>query len=176
MRLRGIVPRKRIFFALLWDKQSQGAGRLPRVPLPAALHNVLGVLGVIFIALILFRSCGGDRKAEDQSTEPTTKTEATEQLPAVDMPQTVSYEVTIVLDYEEVPLTTNSPINLCVDDQEIGRQDAGTTETYTVILDEGVHKFYLKNDGLYSTEKLSFNVSEQSTSFQFGAKTRLTFR
>lgn len=40
MRLRGILPRKRIFFALLWDKQSQSAEWLPRVPLPAALHIV----------------------------------------------------------------------------------------------------------------------------------------
>ena len=40
MRLRGILPRKRFLFARLWDKQSQGAERLPRVPLPAALHIV----------------------------------------------------------------------------------------------------------------------------------------
>lgn len=40
MRLRGIFPRRRILFARLWDKQSQGAGRLPRVPIPAALHIV----------------------------------------------------------------------------------------------------------------------------------------
>ena len=30
VRLRGIFPRRRIFFAPLWDKQSQSAGRLPR--------------------------------------------------------------------------------------------------------------------------------------------------
>ena len=40
MRLRGIFPRRRFLFAQLWDKLSQGAGRLPRVPLPAALHIV----------------------------------------------------------------------------------------------------------------------------------------
>ena len=40
MRLRGILPRKRFLFARLWDKQSQGAGRLPQVSLPAALHIV----------------------------------------------------------------------------------------------------------------------------------------
>ena len=40
MRLRGILPRKRFLYAQLWDKLSQGAGRLPRVPLPAALHIV----------------------------------------------------------------------------------------------------------------------------------------
>lgn len=38
--LRGILPRKRFLFARLWDKLSQGAERLPRVPLPAALHIV----------------------------------------------------------------------------------------------------------------------------------------
>ena len=40
MRLRGILPRKRFLFAQLWDKLSQGAGRLPQVSLPAALHIV----------------------------------------------------------------------------------------------------------------------------------------
>ncbi len=40
MRLRGILPRRRFLFARLWDKQSQGAGRLPRVPFTAALHIV----------------------------------------------------------------------------------------------------------------------------------------
>ena len=40
MRLRGFVPRKRFLFTQLWDKQSQGAGRLPQVSLPAALHIV----------------------------------------------------------------------------------------------------------------------------------------
>ena len=35
-----LCGRCRFLSAPLWDKQSQGAGRLPRVPLPAALHIV----------------------------------------------------------------------------------------------------------------------------------------
>ena len=133
--------------------------------------------GLIFLILIIFRSCGGDRdsKKPPKDSVPQIKETETEAPPSAPLDEITSYEVTIILDYEEVPLTTNSPINICVDDTVLGRQDAGTKEAYTVSLGEGEHKFYLKNDGLYSTSKLPFDVSDQQTSFQFGAKTRLTF-
>lgn len=125
------------------------------------LGNLLGIIFFVFIIMFLLRACGGDRDSG--------------KTPKDSVPKISSYDVTISLDYEKVPLTTNSPINVCIDDLVIGRQDAGTKETYIVTLDEGTHKFYLKNDGVYSTTKLDFNVSEQHTYFQFGTKTRLTF-
>lgn len=149
----------------------------PAKPRSGCLSNLLTAAGFIFLILIIFRSCGGDRDSEKtpkDSAPRITETE-TEAPPSAPPDEITSYEVTIILDYEEVPLTTNSPINICVDDTVLGRQDAGTKETYTVSLDKGEHKFYLKNDGLYSTSKLPFDVSDQQTSFQFGAKTRLTF-
>ena len=149
----------------------------PAKPRSDCLSNLLTAAGFIFLILIIFRSCGGDRDSEKapKDSAPQIKEAETVVPPSAPPDEITSYEVTIILDYEEVPLTTNSPINICVDDTVLGRQDAGTKETYTVSLDEGEHKFYLKNDGLYSTRKLPFDVSDQQTSFQFGAKTRLTF-
>ena len=84
-------------------------------------------------------------------------------------------KVTIMLDYEEVFLTSNTTLNVYIDDEKIGRQEAGTAVEYPVSLEEGSHEFYLKNDGLYSTDKLTFEVTKDDQSFSFGAKTRLTF-
>lgn len=83
--------------------------------------------------------------------------------------------VTITLNYEEVFLTTNTTMNVCVDDSKIGRQEAGTTVSYDVSLEKGNHTFYLKNDGIYKTDQLSFEVFEDGQTFAFGTKTRLTF-
>lgn len=85
------------------------------------------------------------------------------------------YDVTITLDYEEVFLTSNTTLNVYVNDQKIGRQEAGTEVEYPISLEKGSHEFYLKNDGIYSTEKLTFEVTKDDQSFSFGAKTRLTF-
>ena len=86
-----------------------------------------------------------------------------------------TYNVTIMLDYEEVFLTSNTTLNVYIDDEKIGRQEAGTAVEYPVSLEKGNHEFYLKNDGLYSTNKLAFAVTKDDQSFSFGAKTRLTF-
>ena len=84
-------------------------------------------------------------------------------------------KVTITLNYEEVFLTTNTTMNVCVDDSKIGRQEAGTKVSYDVSLEKGSHTFYLKNDGIYKTDQLSFEVFEDGQTFAFGTKTRLTF-
>lgn len=88
---------------------------------------------------------------------------------------TDQYYVTIILDYEEVFLTSNTPMNVYVDDTKLGRQEAGSEVSYEVSLEEGTHEFYLKNDGIYKTDKLTFEVLKNDQSFKFGAKTRMTF-
>ena len=85
------------------------------------------------------------------------------------------YSVTVNLEYQKVPLTTNSEVNVYVDDIKLGRQEAGTSSSYSVSLTEGDHKFYLKNDGLWKSEEVTFSVSDSKKSFSFGTKTRLTF-
>ena len=87
----------------------------------------------------------------------------------------VSHEVNIVLDYDEVFLASNTPMNVYVDDIKLGKQEAGTERIYTVTLEEGKHKVYLKNDGPYSTDKIEINVAADKTNFKFAAQTRLTF-
>lgn len=89
--------------------------------------------------------------------------------------QVDKYHVTITLNYEEVFLTSNTTMNVCVDDVKIGRQEAGTKVSYDVSLEKGSHTFYLKNDGIYKTDQLSFEVFEDGQTFAFGTKTRLTF-
>lgn len=90
-------------------------------------------------------------------------------------PNPEKYEVNITLDYEETFLSTNSPMNVYVDDEKLGRQEAGAIQNYRIHLEEGKYKFYLKNDGLYKTEEIEFEVTKNNCSFSFGAKTRLTF-
>lgn len=90
-------------------------------------------------------------------------------------PAAETCDVTIKLDYEEVFLTSNTTLNVYIDDQKIGRQEAGTEVEYPMSLEKGSHEFYLRNDGIYSTEKLKFEVTKNDQSFSFGAKTRLTF-
>lgn len=85
------------------------------------------------------------------------------------------YEVTLTLDYERVALTSNSPMNVYVDGEKIGKQEAGTIQDYTLFLEEGEYKFYLKNDGIYKTDEIPFEVTANNRAFDFGAKTRLTF-
>lgn len=111
---------------------------------------------LILLAMLILCSCGVSEVQEET-------------------PPPVLYDVTITLNYEEVFLTTNSPMNVYVDDINLGRQEAGTEESYTVSLEAGEYEFYLKNDGIYSTDKLTFQVSPQTQTFRFGAKTRLTF-
>lgn len=113
------------------------------------LHSVL-ILAIIL--LLCASGCGSSTKSEAET-----------------------YYVTISLDYEEVFLTSNTPLNVYVDNKKIGRQEAGTKVEYPIFLEKGSHEFYLKNDGLYSTEKLTFEVTKDDQSFSFGAKTRLTF-
>ena len=85
-----------------------------------------------------------------------------------------SYDVTIYLDYEYVLLTSNTPMNVCIDNEVIAyHQEAGTQELYEVTLTEGTHEICLKNDGIYSTKTIEFEVFEESQSFDFGAKTSL---
>lgn len=85
------------------------------------------------------------------------------------------YSVTVNLEYQKVPLTTNSEVNVYVDDIKLGRQAAGTSNSYSTSLTEGDHKFYLKNDGLWKSEEVTFSVSDSKNTFSFGTKTRLTF-
>lgn len=89
--------------------------------------------------------------------------------------QVEKFDVTITLNYEEVFLTSNTTMNVYIDDTKIGRQEAGSTVSYDISLEKGSHTFYLKNDGIYKTDKLSFEVSKDGQIFAFGAKTRMTF-
>lgn len=90
-------------------------------------------------------------------------------------PPPEEYEVTVYLEYQKVALTTNSEVNVYVDDIKLGRQSAGTNRTYTVSLEAGEHRFYLRNDGIWKSDAVIFDVPEQDSSFSFGTKTRLTF-
>ena len=84
------------------------------------------------------------------------------------------YNVTIYLDYEYVLLTSNTPMNVCIDNEVIAyHQEAGSLEIYEVTLTEGTHEICLKNDGIYSTKAIEFEVSKENQSFDFGAKTSL---
>ncbi|MCM3443110.1 hypothetical protein ACUIJN_24830 [Metabacillus halosaccharovorans] len=50
----------------------------------------------------------------------------------------------------------------------------GQTETLTLELKKGIHKFYVKNDGVYKTKELQFNVeSEEPINLYF--QTKATF-
>lgn len=79
------------------------------------------------------------------------------------------------MEYQSVDLTSNTPMNLYIDNDKINRQEAGITKSYDLKLTEGKHKIYMKNDGIYKTDVLEFEVDSSHTSFKFGAKTRLTF-
>lgn len=85
------------------------------------------------------------------------------------------YDVTVTLNYEEVFLTSNTPMNVYVGDEKLGRQEAGTLQSYSLSLEEGEYVFYLKNDGIYKTDEIKFEVTGDNQTFGFGAKTRLTF-
>lgn len=85
------------------DEMGQPAKKLDK-----KLEQIGMVLGVgfwIVIIILIFRACGGSGK--------TTKGE--------------TFHVTITLNYEEVFLTSNTPMNVYVDDTKIGRQEAGST-------------------------------------------------
>lgn len=86
-----------------------------------------------------------------------------------------TYAVTINFEYEKVAGTTNSPMNVYVDGEKYGRQEAGATQVYVIPLTEGEHEFYLRNDGLYETDKIKFTVTSDDCTFAFGASTRSTF-
>lgn len=118
---------------------------------------IYGVIGLIIIAVIAVNCVGNNGPDEEVQEKP------------------VFYNVTITLNYEEVFLTTNSPINVFVDDVKLGRQEAGTTKSYTVQLEEGEYEFYLKNDGIYTSPKIEFKVTPTKKAFKFGTKTALTF-
>lgn len=114
--------------------------------------KVLTVLLSATILAVVFMGCGSDKTAQMEK-----------------------HNVTITLNYEEVFLTSNTTMNVYIDDTKIGRQEAGSKVSYDVSLEKGSHMFYLKNDGIYSTDKLSFEVFEDGQVFAFGTKTRLTF-
>ena len=117
------------------------------------MKRIIRLYSILVITLLLCISgCGASTKSEAET-----------------------YYVTISLDYEEVFLTSNTALNVYIDNEKIGRQEAGTKVEYPIPLEKGSHEFYLKNDGLYSTEKLTFEVTKDNQSFSFGAKTRLTF-
>ena len=96
-------------------------------------------------------------------------------------PPPEKYDVTISLDYQKIMdfqlgfIASNIPMNVYVDNEKLGTQEAGTVQSYKLSLEEGKHKFYLKNDGTYKTDVISFEVSPANRSFSFGAKTRMTF-
>lgn len=83
--------------------------------------------------------------------------------------------VKLILDYEKTLFSTATSMNVYVDDIYLGKQEEGKKVEYTFSLEDGTHEFYLKNDGVYSTKKLEFEVSEDDTEFNFGAKINLTF-
>ncbi len=116
---------------------------------------IYGVIGLIIIAVIAVNCAGNNNSAEKTQSMPT------------------FYNITITLNYEEVPLTTNSPINVFVGDIKLGRQEAGTSKSYTVQLEEGEYEFYLKNDGIYTSPKIKFKVMPNRKTFKFGTKTSL---
>lgn len=125
-----------------------------------------GCLGsIILIVLIFFivRSCAGGSDGESKTVVENEE-------------KAVTYEVSVELDYEEVITTTNAPINVYIDGEEIGHhQEAGTEKVYNLSLTEGEHKIKLKNDTIYSTKSISFYVDDENTYFSFGTKTRLSF-
>ena len=121
-----------------------------------------GIIGVIVIIAFILHSCSG---TSDEKTEEAVKEQKVEE-----------YEVSVQLDYQEVFTTTNDPINVYVDDEEIAHhQEAGTNKVYTVFLTEGDHELQLKNDAIYRSKTLDFYVDADHTYFSFGTKTRLTF-
>ncbi len=87
-----------------------------------------------------------------------------------------SYNVIINIDYEWVSLTSNNPMNIIVDDKEIKHHHkAGEENSYSIKPEEGTHEIYLKNDTIYETKKIEFEVDKDNTYFDFGAAVRLTF-
>ena len=86
------------------------------------------------------------------------------------------YSVYVTLNYQSVPLTSNTPMNIIIDGKEIAHhRTGGVANTYPLELTEGLHEFYLKNDGVYKTDSLNFVVERDGQEFIFGTKTRLTF-
>ena len=112
----------------------------------------IGYIIILVVIICLFRSCDDSNDTTDLNT----------------------YSTTICLDYEYVALTTNTPMNIYIDDKEIvHHHKAGDIEAYDVVLSEGVHKICLKNDGIYSTKSIEFEVDKDNVYFEFGAKTSL---
>lgn len=109
------------------------------------------ILGIIFALLLV--GCGGETAEKPAETR----------------------SVKLILDYEKTLFSTATSMNVYVDDIYLGKQEEGKKVEYTFSLEDGTHEFYLKNDGVYSTKKLEFEVSEDDTEFNFGAKINLTF-
>lgn len=87
-----------------------------------------------------------------------------------------SYNVYVTLNYQSVALTSNTPMNIYIDGNEIAHHHtAGFSHSYPLTLTAGVHEFYLKNDGVYKTDSLNFVVESNGQEFVFGTKTRMTF-
>lgn len=90
--------------------------------------------------------------------------------------------VNLYVDYQKCVGSSATPMYICIDGEKITvngnkakPQNEGTTATYTVNLTKGEHEFSLKNSGIYETDKIKFNVSNNYETFSFGAKIRLSF-
>lgn len=116
-----------------------------------------GFIVIVFIVMYIFGSYESDNNSNDTKV-------------------VNSYDVVINFDYEWKALTSNTPMNIIVDGKEIKHHHkAGKEKSYTITLEEGVHEIYLKNDGIYKTKKIEFEVDENNVYFEFGAAVRLTF-
>ena len=135
------------------------------------LENLIG--WIVVIAIIIFISGGCDDNSDAGNVENSIPKEPMNSIESTYVPS--SYEVSILVDYEKAFATSNTPMNVVVDGEKINLQEAGTTEVYTLFLEEGEHTICLKNNGFYSTSKINFIVSENNVVFEFGARTRLTF-
>lgn len=84
-----------------------------------------------------------------------------------------TYQVTIDVKHEKV-FWEGAAYNVMVDKKKIAKLKPGQEKISKLKLTKGKHVFYIKNNGVYKTKKITFTVSSSHKYFHFHFKTRST--
>ncbi len=150
------------------------------------LSNIVGIIIWIVIISLVYRACsGGDAEktdTSDTSDYTSTSAVASESVPSAEpaaseegtvsaVPDGTPLDVSIILDYKMALITSGYPMYLYIDDLLLGWQNVDQEKIYSVRLGTGEHQFSMKpEDGSYTSDPVSFEVSAEETVFRFEAK------
>lgn len=120
------------------------------------MKRTIGYFSILLSFAILLTACGESAKDNLKNTE-----------------GQVECTIWISVNYEKVALSYNDDAIIYVDDEEIGRMEAGKNESFDIIVKTGAHSIYVKRDTMLrhsSSSKIKFEVNDNNQEIIFSLK------